>query len=151
MNEQEKNQPATTDIHFPSKLNIRLDWSEMDMFGHINNVMFFKFMQASRVNYWEISKFHEDYLTKKIGPLLISSACQFRKSLFYPGNISVEARVDFIKNSSMGIHHRILNDKNEIAAEAQDVIVLFDFKKNEKVTIPENIRQSIEELKKRKI
>ncbi len=78
MNEQEKNQPATTDIHFPSKLNIRLDWSEMDMFGHINNVMFFKFMQASRVNYWEMSKFHEDYLTKKLAhylyPLLASSA-----------------------------------------------------------------------------
>ncbi len=51
----------------------------------------------------------------------------------------------------MGIHHRILNDKNEIAAEAQDVIVLFDFKKNEKVTIPESIRQSIEVLEKREI
>jgi acyl-CoA thioester hydrolase len=150
MKEQEKNQQATTDLHFPSKLKIRLDWSEMDMFGHINNVMFFKFMQASRVNYWEMSKFHEDYLTKKIGPLLVSSACQFRKPLFYPGNIVVEARVEFIKNSSMGIQHRILNEKNEVAAEAQDVIVLFDFKKNEKVSIPESIRQSIEVLEKKK-
>ena len=146
----EKHSPEKSAHNFPVKLNLRLDWSEMDLFGHINNVMFFKFIQASRVNYWEISGFHQDHKTKGIGPLLVSSTCHFRKPLFYPGNIVVEARVDFIKNSSMGIHHQILNDKKEIAAEAQDVIVLYDFKKNETVTIPENIRQAIEELEKRK-
>jgi acyl-CoA thioester hydrolase len=150
MSEQEKNVQSITNFIFPSKLNIRLDWSEMDMFGHINNVMFFKFIQASRVNYWEISQFHKDYADKKVGPLLVSSACQFRKPLFYPGNIAVEARVDFIKNSSMGIHHRILNDKGEIVAEAQDVVVLFDFIKNTSVSIPQNVRQLIEEMEKRK-
>src|ERR1700679_2066612 len=112
MNTEDKTQTT-----FPVKLNIRLDWSEMDMFGHINNVMFFKFMQASRVNYWEVSKFDGDYKTKKQGPLLVSSNCQFRKPLFYPGNITVEARVEFIKNTSFGIEHRILNDKGEICAE----------------------------------
>ncbi|HTA84388.1 MAG TPA: acyl-CoA thioesterase [Bacteroidia bacterium] len=150
MSEQEKNLQSATAANFPSKLNIRLDWSEMDMFGHINNVMFFKFIQASRVNYWEISQFHKDYADKKVGPLLVSSSCQFRKPLFYPGNIVVEARVDFIKNSSMGIHHRILNDKGELAAEAQDVVVLFDFTKNTSVSIPQNIRLFIEELEDRK-
>jgi acyl-CoA thioester hydrolase len=147
----EHNTPQTnTEHNFPVKLQLRLDWSEMDMFGHINNVMFFKFIQASRVNYWEVTEFHRDYKDKGVGPLLVSSSCQFRKPLFYPGNIVVEARVDFIKNSSMGIHHRILNDKGEIAAEAQDVVVLFDFKKNEKATISEQIREAIEKLEKRK-
>jgi len=136
-------------MHFPVKLNIRLDWSELDMFGHINNVMFFKFIQASRVNYWEKSGFNNDYVTKKIGPLLVSSSCQFRKPLFYPGNIITEARVEFIKNTSMGIQHRILNEKGEIAAEAQDVIVLYDFAKNETVTISPHIRKAIENIEGR--
>lgn len=39
---------------FHSRLAMRLDWSEMDMFGHINNVMYAKFVQAARVNYWEM-------------------------------------------------------------------------------------------------
>jgi len=145
MNTEDKTQPT-----FPVKLNIRLDWSEMDMFGHINNVMFFKFMQASRVNYWEVSKFDGDYKTKKQGPLLVSSNCQFRKPLFYPGNITVEARVEFIKNTSFGIEHRILNDKGEVCAEGHDVVVLYDFNKNETVTIPAYVRESIEQLENRK-
>src|ERR1700722_16166599 len=106
MNTEEKNSNTTPTLPYPLKIKLRLDWSEMDMFGHINNVMFFKFMQASRVNYWEASKFDSDFKTKKIGPLLVSSSCQFKKPLFYPGNITIEARVDFIKNSSFGISHR---------------------------------------------
>jgi acyl-CoA thioester hydrolase len=138
------------EVSFPVELQIRLDWSEMDVFGHINNVMFFKYVQASRVNYWEKIRFMRDFETKKVGPLLVANSCQFRKPLFYPGNITIQARVDFIKNSSLGIHHRILNDKKELAAEAQDVIVLFDFIKNQPITIPDEWRKIIEELEKRK-
>jgi acyl-CoA thioester hydrolase len=140
----------SSEENFPVELKLRLDWSEMDMFGHINNVMYFKYIQASRVNYWEHIKLMRDYHEKKIGPMLVSNSCQFRKPLFFPGNITIKARVDFIKNSSLGIQHRILNDKGELAAEAQDVIVLFDFNKNEKVTIPDEWRRNIEEVEKRK-
>lgn len=138
------------EIRFPVELKLRLDWSEMDMFGHINNVMFFKYIQASLVNYWQQIRFLRDFESKKIGPLLVANSCQFRKPLFFPGDITVQARVDFIKNSSLGIHHRILNDKKELAAEAQDVIALFDFNKNQTITIPEEWRKNIEELEQRK-
>jgi len=70
--------------------------------------------------------------------------------LFYPGNIAIEARVDFIKNSSFGISHRILNDKNELCAEAQDIMALYDFNKNVTITIPQHIRELIEEIENRK-
>lgn len=126
--------------HFPVKLTLRLDWSEMDLFGHINNVMFFKYIQASRVNYWEHVGFMSRYFVEKIGPILVSSGCQFNKPLFYPDTITVEVRIEFIKTTSIGLHHRILNGKNEICAEAHDVIVLFDFHKNLKVPIPEELK-----------
>lgn len=138
------------EVKFHAELKLRLDWSELDLFGHINNVMFFKYIQASRVNYWDTIKLIRNYEHIKIGPLLASTTCHFRKPLYYPGNITVQARIDFIKNSSMGIQHRILNDKNEIAAEAQDVIVLYDYGKNEKVIIPQELRDIIGKLEKRK-
>jgi|SRR6185312_4742144 len=138
------------EIKFPVELKIRLDWSEMDLFGHINNVMFFKYIQASRVNYWDEIKLMRNFNKTKIGPILVSTTCQFKKPLFFPGNITIQARVDFIKNTSIGIQHRILNDKKELAAEAQDVIVLYDFNSNEKVVIPQEIRKTIEDLEKRK-
>ena len=38
---------------WPVRLHLRIDWSEMDVFGHVNNVMFMKYVQAARVHYWE--------------------------------------------------------------------------------------------------
>jgi len=139
------------EVNFPVKLSLRLDWSEMDMFGHINNVMFFKFIQASRVNYWENIKLMRDFKAQKIGPMLVNTSCHFKKPLFYPGNITLQAKVEFIKNSSMGLHHHITNDKKELAAEAHDVIVLYNFAENKTVTIPDDLRKCIEDMEGRKI
>jgi acyl-CoA thioester hydrolase len=136
---------------FPVKLPLRLDWSEMDLFGHINNVAYFKFIQASRVNYWELTGLAATFSQTKIGPILLSTGCQFIKPLHYPGNIVVECRMEFIKNTSFGIHHRILNNKGEVCAEAHDVIVTFDFNKNEKVAVQEEFRNAVEEIEGRKI
>jgi len=135
--------------HFPVNLNLRLDWSEMDSFGHINNVMFFKFIQASRMNFWEHVGLVGNYYKDKIGPILVSSGCQFSKPLFYPDNITVEVRLEFIKTTSLGLYHRILNGKNELSAEAHDVIVLYDFAKNEKVTISDELREAMEKVQKK--
>jgi len=128
--------------HFPVKLHLRLDWSEMDLFGHINNVSYFKFIQASRVNYWELTGLAASFSETKIGPILLSTGCQFIKPLHYPGNITVECRMEFIKNTSFGMHHRIIAENGEIAAEAHDVIVNYDFNKNEKTLISVEFRSA---------
>ncbi|GET28541.1 hypothetical protein [Prolixibacter sp. SD074] len=45
---------------------------------------------------------------------------------------AIRSRINFIKKTSFGVYHQILNDKGEIAAEAQDVMVMFDFEENGK-------------------
>lgn len=123
------------------ELKLRIDWSELDLYGHVNNVAFMKYIQASRVNFWDevgITKTHKE---TNIGPMLASTSCQFKQPLFYPGEVRIEAKVSFIKNTSFGFHHTIYNNKGEMVAEADDVMVMFDFTKNEKVVIPESVRK----------
>jgi acyl-CoA thioesterase FadM len=38
----------------PLKLELRIDWSDIDLFGHINNLAILRYVQAARVNYLEI-------------------------------------------------------------------------------------------------
>lgn len=137
--------------HYPVKLPLRIDWSEMDLFGHVNNVAYFKYIQASRVNYWELTGIAASFDQTKIGPILLSTSCQFIKPLFYPGNIIVEAGISFMKNTSFGIHHRILNEQNELCAEANDVIVNFDFNRQEKTAISASFREAVRKIEGRDI
>ncbi|GIV28450.1 MAG: hypothetical protein KatS3mg027_2264 [Bacteroidia bacterium] len=57
--------------NFNIALKLRIDWSELDYFGHVNNVSFFKYIQAGRVNYWEKIGLIEYYKQHKIGPHVV--------------------------------------------------------------------------------
>lgn len=67
---------------FPVKLPLRIDWADMDLFGHVNNVAYFKYVQASRVNYWEVSGLQTGFKETRVGPILLSTGCQFIKPLY---------------------------------------------------------------------
>lgn len=129
--------------NFSTKLELRIDWSEIDLFEHVNNVAITKYIQSARVNYLETIGLMELQSKTKNGPILASTTCQFRKPLFYPGQVTIYSSVEFIKNTSFGIRHIIYNEQNEISAEAQDVVVFFDFNNNTKLIIPNEIRERI--------
>ena len=122
-------------------LELRIDWSDLDTYKHVNNVMFMKYQQSGRVNFWEVSGLYELQEKTNKGPMLVSTHCDFRKPLFYPGKAIVKTKVAFIKNSSFGLDHVILNEKGELCAEGRDVAVCYDFNLNETFRIPEELRE----------
>lgn len=137
-----------SDKRFNTELKLRIDWSELDFFGHVNNVQFFKFIQSARVNYWELIGLYKMLTEEKIGPLLASAECQFKTPLYYPGNIRILTRLEFIKNTSFGLEYHLLNDAGETVAEAHDVMVLWDFNQNVKCEIPDKLREAIGKIER---
>jgi len=128
------------------KLEIRIDWSEIDLLGHINNLSILKYVQAGRVNYLETLGLLHTQTEIKTGPILASTSCQFIKPLFYPGKVIIYSKADNVKNTSFRIQHEIRNDKDEIIAEAQDIIVNYNFTQNIKLPLPDNIKNQITKL-----
>lgn len=136
--------------HFSVELQLRIDWSDLDLFGHVNNVAFLKYIQAARVHYWEQIGLYSFFLQNKQGPMLASTNCEYKKPLFYPGEISIRTAMEFIKNTSFSLKHEIIAQDGESAALGQDVMVMFDFNKNEKMPFPEHLRLAVEKLEGRK-
>ncbi len=114
---------------------IRIDWSEMDLLGHVNNVQIMKYVQAARVNFWEMIGLYDIGEKSDIGVMVVSVSCQFKKPLFYPGEVRIKTSVSNIGTTSFRLVHYIYNDEDELCAEASDAEVLYDFNKNEKVAI----------------
>lgn len=136
---------------YPVKLFLRIDWADLDLFGHVNNVTFLKYVQAARVQYWEQIGLYQEFLDANLGPMVVSVSCQYKKPLFYPGNVVVESRMKFIKNTSFCLQHRISDEHGAIAAEAEDIIVMYDFNRNEKIRFPDKYREASEKLERRTI
>ena len=98
---------------FKLSLEIRIDWSDLDMYEHVNNVSYMRFLQSGRVNFWEATGIHNFYRNSNQGTMLVSTKCEFKKSLHYPGKAIVKTKPDFIGNTSFGLKHLVLNEKNE--------------------------------------
>ncbi|WP_282017262.1 acyl-CoA thioesterase [Salegentibacter mishustinae] len=128
------------------ELQLRIDWSDLDIYKHVNNISFMRYMQSGRVNFWEASGIYEMYENSNMGTMLVSTHCDFKKSLYYPGKAIVKTKLDFIKNSSFGLKHLILDEANEICAEGKDVVVCYDFEKDKTFRIPEDLREKLSEF-----
>ncbi len=122
-------------------LTLRIDWSEMDTYQHVNNVNFMKYMQSARVQFWDVTGLAKLYDEAKKGPMLVSTKCDFKHPLFFPGNVTIETKVEFIKNSSFGLHHMLYNDDGVLCAEGHDVAVCFDFNIDQTFKISDDLRQ----------
>ncbi len=126
--------------YFSTSIQLRIDWSDMDSFGHINNLAILRYAQSARVHFMEELGLMQSHAQTGIGPVLASTNCQFRKQLFYPGQVTVHTRIDRLNNTSFHVRHQILDDAREVVAESLDVLVMFDYRKNAKLTIPQGLR-----------
>ncbi|NLX91977.1 MAG: acyl-CoA thioesterase [Firmicutes bacterium] len=126
------------------KLERRIDWFEIDFRGHVNNVSFIYYVQEARVEFFHKIGLMQSQAKEKEGPVLASITCNYYRPLFYPGKICVYSRVSEIKNTSFIVNHAIYNDRNEMAAEAKDILVYYDFVKENKLIIPDKLRMKLE-------
>lgn len=124
------------------KTSITIDWGDIDMFGHVNNVKYFGYVQTSRVAFWDAIDLLDFYYQKKLGPILKSCNCEFYAPMDYPGSVTSFARVLNIGNTSFTLEHTLLSNQ-KTAAKAEDVIVFFDFEKQQKLKIPDLLKEKM--------
>ena len=120
----------------------------MDLFGHINNVSYFKFLQAGRVHYWERAGLDALLATHHIGPVLAETGCKFLKPLRYPGSIEVRTGLAERRTTSFILSQQIYDHTGALCAEGRDAIVWFDYLAGAKIPLgPEQIA-AIDRLEK---
>lgn len=132
-----------------AELNLRIDWSELDLYGHVNNVMIFKYVQGARINYCATIGLGTLNEKDKTGFIVAASNVQYKKKILFPGNLRIETHVSEIKNTSFRLDHQIFNDNKETVVEAYDIIVTYDYEKNDKQPVPTAIRTAIEKMEGR--
>ncbi|MFB6240651.1 MAG: acyl-CoA thioesterase, partial [Gemmatimonadota bacterium] len=77
----------------PVTVEIPVQWGEMDAYDHVNNVVFFRYFESARVRYLERCGFTASYREDRVGAILHSTSCRFRRPLVYPDRVTVGARV----------------------------------------------------------
>jgi len=135
---------------FPVVIELPVAWGEMDAFGHVNNIVYFRYFESARIAYFEKVGYLGVMEETSIGPILASTRCDFKRALTFPDRIAVGARVREMGEDRFWMEYRIISEKlKRIAAEGEGLIVSFDYKHGRKAPIPPEVRRRIEELEGR--
>lgn len=132
---------------YPVIVETPVAWGEMDAFGHVNNIYYFRYFETGRIAYFERIRFMEHKEIEGAGPILASASCRYLLPLTYPDDISVGTRVIEMSEDRFTHEYIVVSHRHEkIAAKGRAVIVSFDYRKNEKTPLPDIIRERIEDI-----
>ncbi len=132
-------------------VRLPVHWGEMDAYGHVNNAVFFRYFETARIAYFERCGFITSYDEEKVGAILHSTGCRFRRPLYYPDTVLVGARVSEVRRDRFTMEYRLVSEaQGEIGAEGSGVIVSYDYEAKAKAPLPERVRSLIAELEARR-
>jgi acyl-CoA thioester hydrolase len=135
--------------YYPVIIEISIAWGEMDAFQHLNNIVYFRYFESARILYFEKIGFFEFMDKTGIGPILASTQCRFKIPLTYPDHVSVGAKVETLEKDRFVMKYAVISHKaKKIAALGEGVLVTFDYKKNAKALVPDELKQRIIDLEK---
>jgi acyl-CoA thioester hydrolase len=132
---------------FPVVITVPMHWGEQDAFGHANNINYFRWAETARIEYLIRVGAWERYEREKVGPIVASLSCNFRRPLNYPDTLHVGARITNLGNSSLNMVHSIVSaSEGVLAADLTSTLVLLDYNVNRPVRIPDDMRRQIARL-----
>ena len=132
-------------MDYPSVVEVPVQWSDQDAFGHVNNAKYLTWFETSRIVYVKQCGMGHFMDNSKIGPILASATCNYRQQVAFPNDVLVGTRMSRVGRRSFTMEHRILSrDADGVVADGQSIIVMFDYEKQESVYVPEELRNAFD-------
>ena len=134
---------------FPVQLTLPILWGDQDAFGHVNNVIHFRWMESARIDYFGRAGLGHMMSSEGQGPILASIKCDYRRQLTFPDTVLISTSITSIGRTSLKMAHRIYSTAQKaIAGEGDSVIVMFDYATQKPVAVSDEIRAIINALEK---
>ena len=129
---------------FPVVIELPVQWGEMDAYGHVNNTVLFRYFESARMAYFERCGFTGSYQRDRIGAILHSTSCRFRRPLFCPDTALVGTRVSDLGEDRLTMEYRVVSRaENQTVAEGSAIIVSYDYTHDRKAPLPPAVREAI--------
>ena len=96
-------------------------WGDMDAMNHVNNTVYFRYMEQTRIEWLESLGYGTGQHTDE-GPVIVNAGCTYLVPLVYPGNVEVRMFIGHPGRSSLPTHYELRlqgNDKLYATGDAK--------------------------------
>jgi len=125
---------------FRHRTTLQVRFRDIDAFGHVNNAVFFSYVEQARIQYLL------DVLQPETGferlPLILARVeLDYRSPIMFGEEVAVVTRVDGVGRSSFAMSHRMTAGADaRLVGDVQSVLVTYDYGTARPMPVPEGWR-----------
>ena len=132
-----------TEKKWVHEMVIPVRWGDMDAMGHVNNTLYFRYMEIVRLDW--IFQVGGSTDLSGTGPIIINAFCNFLRQLTFPGDARVTMYVANPGRSSFETYHTIerTDEPGVVYAEGGARTVWTDYAAKKSAPLPDWFRQHL--------
>ncbi|MGE5505131.1 MAG: acyl-CoA thioesterase [Actinomycetota bacterium] len=139
--------PLARRADFPYHVAIQTRWSDNDMFGHVNNVEYYRFFEIAVAEFL-MGPCGLDLFKAAVIPFAAESLCRFRRPLSWPEKVTAGLKIEHLGTSSLRYGIALFGEgSDEAAAEGHWVHVFVDRDHQRPSPIPDDVRAVLEKYR----
>lgn len=123
-------------------------WGDMDSFGHVSNVVYLRYIEDCRAHWME--QLASRWQAGETGPVVANININYRRPLYWPGEIEVTLKPGEPGRSSIRIEHLIRSRSESdqtgqatLYADASCTLVWINKATGKSVPLPDSLRELV--------
>ena len=108
-------------------------WGDMDALGHVNNTVYFRYMEEVRVRWMKSINYTFD--AEGVGPVIVNTSLDFMRPIVFPDTVEIDFSVKPPGRSSVTTLYTF-RIKQEVVASGSAVIVWVNYSLGKSVPLP---------------
>lgn len=103
----------------------------MDALQHVNNVVYFRYFETARLEYFAQINLMDELKKTQIGPVLSDTQCRYRIPVTYPDTLLIGSRVTQVGEDRFTMEYQVVSkNMGKVTTIGIATVVMFDFKKS---------------------
>jgi acyl-CoA thioester hydrolase len=110
---------------FDFNIEIKVRFSETDMFGHLNNTVPFTYFEEARIEFFKSKGFMQDWVRPdhETIPVVADLQCDFLKQVFFDQTIRIFVSANKVGSSSVDLHYMGMDERDRVCFTGRGTMV----------------------------
>lgn len=127
-------------------LEVSVHWGDMDAMQHVNNIIYLKWVESTRLLLFEQLMKGETAGISEIGPILAWSDIKYIAPVVYPDTVKIDFDIVEIKEDRLECQAHLYSiEQNRLVAISNNTIKAYNIKKLKKAEIPTHWNSQLRE------
>ena len=121
---------------YPVVTEIPVAWGEMDGLNHVDSVVYFRYFETARLEYFAGIGLMEEMQATQTGPVLSETSSRYRRPVTYPDTLLVGSRVAELTKDSFVMEYKIVSkQQGAVTTSGSAKVVMFNFAQQKRANL----------------